>query len=385
MSGNRPLIMGKAMALNGDKTTTGATCLATIENVTCFGKKALRVGDPTTNCPKCGKAGTVVTGESGFNNHGKLQAVHDSIVQCGCPSGSNRVIAYSAPANQRSVVQNTTPTVSMPDQSSRISQSTLISTNNAVIIEECKTSDNLLYEGVFVWTETFGSGHSFITIHKKNKVSLYSYGRYGESGPLTLTGDGIMLYMTGDDAREYIRDELYTLNARVFKITDADIDKTEVYFRDLWNSGSIPIISDPKRELTRRNGRSIDVYDVSGNNCTTHTVKGLKKSGTKIFEESYTPIRTQYPIDREEAFTVPVSLQNYLNSKKHNFDKLDVIEVTDEFISQYPNYENLTPSEKGIKIQIFELATFSARMGGEATSIDGGEMGGGILGGSYDK
>ncbi len=102
MSGNRPLIMGKAMALNGDKTTTGATCLATIENVTCFGKKALRVGDPTTNCPKCGKAGTVVTGESGFNNHGKLQAVHDSIVQCGCPSGSNRVIAYSAPASAQS-------------------------------------------------------------------------------------------------------------------------------------------------------------------------------------------------------------------------------------------------------------------------------------------
>jgi len=43
----------------------------------------LRVGNPTTNCPKCGKAGTVVTGESGFNNHGKFQAVHDSIVQCG--------------------------------------------------------------------------------------------------------------------------------------------------------------------------------------------------------------------------------------------------------------------------------------------------------------
>lgn len=384
MSGNRPLIMGKAMALNGDKTTTGATCLATIENVTCFGKKALRVGDPTTNCPKCGKAGTVVTGESGFNNHGKLQAVHDSIVQCGCPSGSNRVIAYSAPANQRSVVQNSTPPVSMYHQSSRISQSTLIGTNNAVIIEECKTSDNLLYEGVFVWTETFGSGHSFVTIHENNQVSLYSYGRYGTPGPLTLTGDGIMLYMTSDDAREYMRTELYELNARVFKITDANIHKTKNYFNNLWSSGSIPQLPEKSGELTRRNGRSIDVYDVTGNNCTTHTVKGLKHSGTQIFNESYTPIRTQYPIDREESFTVPISLQSFLDGKKHNFQKLDVLEVTGEFKTQYPNYENLTELDNGIKNQIFELATFTAKLAGKATSIDGGETGG-VLGSSYDQ
>lgn len=95
MPGNRPIIMGKKMALNGDKTTTGATCIATIETVTCFNKKALRVGDPTTQCPKCGQAGIIISGQQGFLNHGKLQAVHDSVVQCGCPSGSNRVIAIS--------------------------------------------------------------------------------------------------------------------------------------------------------------------------------------------------------------------------------------------------------------------------------------------------
>ena len=31
----RPNIFGKAMALNGDKTTTGATCIATIRTVGC--------------------------------------------------------------------------------------------------------------------------------------------------------------------------------------------------------------------------------------------------------------------------------------------------------------------------------------------------------------
>lgn len=96
MSGVRPVIMGKAMALNGDKTTTGATCIATIETVTCFNKKALRVGDPTTNCPKCGQPGIVISGQQGFLNHGKLQAVHGSIVSCGCPSGSNTVDVYKS-------------------------------------------------------------------------------------------------------------------------------------------------------------------------------------------------------------------------------------------------------------------------------------------------
>lgn len=316
MFGLRPIIMGKEMALNGDKTTTGATCIATIETVSCFNKKALRVGDPTTKCPECGQTGVVVSGLQAFLNHGKLQAVHDSIVECGCPDGTNKVVAYSDPENaQSSSLTMQSPAFSTPSQSSA---SQFVPATASPLTDESKSSDNILYEGVFVWTETHGSGHSFITIHKNNQVSLYSYGRYGTPGPLTLTGDGIMLYMTGEDAGKYIRYELYRITARVFKITDADIHKTENYFQRLWKAGVIPKFPAGSGDLTIKNGRSIDVYDVTGNNCTTHIVKGLKQSGTKIFEETYTPIRTQYPIEREEAFTVPVSLQNYLDSKKHN-------------------------------------------------------------------
>ena len=73
MSKLRPNIFGKAMAINGDKTTAGATCIATIQNVKLSSKMALRVGDPTTICPKCGQAGKIVTGENRINNHGKVQ------------------------------------------------------------------------------------------------------------------------------------------------------------------------------------------------------------------------------------------------------------------------------------------------------------------------
>ncbi|WOO51308.1 MULTISPECIES: DUF4225 domain-containing protein [Enterobacterales] len=109
MSKLRPNIFGKAIAINGDKTTTGATCIATIQNVSCHQKMALRVGDPTTICPKCGQAGKIATGENRINNHGKVQAVEGSIVQCGCPLGSNVVITdipYSSPKVFSSQVNN---------------------------------------------------------------------------------------------------------------------------------------------------------------------------------------------------------------------------------------------------------------------------------------
>lgn len=77
----RPDVFGKAMALDGDHTTTGAICIATLLSSLCHGKKILRVGDPTTRCPKCHQLGSVVTGENQVNNFGKAQAVHGSIIQ----------------------------------------------------------------------------------------------------------------------------------------------------------------------------------------------------------------------------------------------------------------------------------------------------------------
>ncbi|MEY1161487.1 MULTISPECIES: DUF4225 domain-containing protein [Providencia] len=99
----RAVIFGKAMALDGDKTTTGATCISSIDRVTCGQnqKAALRVGDQTTTCPKCKQTGVVVTGQTAFMNHGKPQAVDGSIVQCGCSYGSNVVIAGEKPAMSR--------------------------------------------------------------------------------------------------------------------------------------------------------------------------------------------------------------------------------------------------------------------------------------------
>ncbi|WP_039058520.1 S-type pyocin domain-containing protein [Enterobacter sp. Bisph1] len=95
--GNRSNCYGRGTALEGDKTTTGAKCIASMSNDTEHGRRVVRVGDKTTSCPECGEVGVIVSGEPRDTNNGKIAAVDGSIVRCACPSGSNRIIA---PAGQ---------------------------------------------------------------------------------------------------------------------------------------------------------------------------------------------------------------------------------------------------------------------------------------------
>ncbi|WP_285129391.1 PAAR domain-containing protein, partial [Leclercia adecarboxylata] len=95
--GNRSDCYGRGTALEGDKTTTGAVCIASMSNDTEHGRRVMRVGDKTTRCPKCGEPGVVVSGEPRDTNMGKIAAVDGSVVRCACPSGSNWIIA---PAGQ---------------------------------------------------------------------------------------------------------------------------------------------------------------------------------------------------------------------------------------------------------------------------------------------
>ncbi|WP_025903233.1 S-type pyocin domain-containing protein [Tatumella sp. UCD-D_suzukii] len=95
--GHRSDCYGRGTALEGDKTTTGAECIASMSNDTEHGRRVVRVGDKTTPCPKCGEVGVIVSGEPRDTNNGKIAAVDGSIVRCACPSGSNWIIA---PAGQ---------------------------------------------------------------------------------------------------------------------------------------------------------------------------------------------------------------------------------------------------------------------------------------------
>ncbi len=101
MSVSRPNIFGKTMAIDGDKTTTGATCIASSNMIKYKGTPSLIVGDFTTTCPQCKQTGTIATGDSRMMNNGKPQAVDGSIVQCSCPYGTNTVIAATSSAESQ--------------------------------------------------------------------------------------------------------------------------------------------------------------------------------------------------------------------------------------------------------------------------------------------
>lgn len=90
-------INGKGQAFDGDLTTTGAVCIAGSTSYRGNSQRALRQGDGTTECPACKKPGVIVEGQPFFKIEGKPAVVDGALVKCGCPEGSNRVVAMGGP------------------------------------------------------------------------------------------------------------------------------------------------------------------------------------------------------------------------------------------------------------------------------------------------
>ena len=115
---NRMSVHGKGQGLHGDRTTTGAMCITSLPNASENNRGVLRIDDVTTACPKCGKVGRIISGDARVTYNGRATAVDGALVLCGCPSGSNRLIApLGRLASERSSsVQQST---SMPQQSAQ--------------------------------------------------------------------------------------------------------------------------------------------------------------------------------------------------------------------------------------------------------------------------
>ena len=91
--GKRANMFGRGEGLHGDKTTSGATCISSLPQAAHCGRGVLRRGDTTTPCPKCSKPGTIVEGDSRFTFQGIPVALDGMLVSCGCPPGTNRLVA----------------------------------------------------------------------------------------------------------------------------------------------------------------------------------------------------------------------------------------------------------------------------------------------------
>ncbi|ELX8378053.1 hypothetical protein AB7Y49_05370 [Providencia vermicola] len=150
-------------------------------------------------------------------------------------------------------------------------------------------------------------------------------------------------------------------------------------------SGGIPPINLPVDvgDATKQYGLSIDVYDVTSRNCTTHTINALKAGGTEIFKKNLSlsdsiPGIIQYFDSGQESIVVPLTLEEYMVGKKHDLSSLVVVEVTDLFKEQYLNFENITPIEKSKKMLLHETATTAASLLGHLTDISAEGLNGAI-------
>nr|WP_240345455.1 hypothetical protein [Pectobacterium brasiliense] len=245
--------------------------------------------------------------------------------------------------------------------------------------QECKKENNPLENGVFIWTETKGTGHAFVSVHEGNSASVFTYGRFGRrSGVAGAVGDGILNFLQFEDARTYYREELYQTEAKVFLITDANPAIARLYFEKLWRSGGKVKETIKMGESTKRNGRTVDQYDVTGVNCTTHATKGVKIAGSQIFEGGYTT-HAQIRINYEEDFAVPVSLQRYLERKSGESSML-VVDMTSEFRKQYPNTDNYTPISEDTTLRVVSEVVSGI---GKISPYSGGSVGG-LLEGMHD-
>lgn len=247
----------------------------------------------------------------------------------------------------------------------------------------CRPADNPLANGVFVWTEVMGAGHVFVSVHQDNVVHVYTYGRYGHTACMGLTGDGVLNYLVGESARDNYRDELYRKQARVFLIADADIVKIRLFFETAWAAGKKvgPLPEDKK--VTQERGRIIDGYDVTGSNCATHSQQGISAAGSTVFTTEVM-LREIDPAGlAEQDFTIPTSVQRWLLRKARSVKFMNVVDVTDDFKRVYPNSENLTvnkykPRAIVEKAMSESLSAIGAPVGYSGKTVDG------LLGGICD-
>lgn len=249
--------------------------------------------------------------------------------------------------------------------------------------EGCEKPVNPLANGVFIWTEIVGAGHAFVSVHQDNNPYVYTYGRFGRTGnPLGAVGDGILNFFQHGDARAYYQGALYGVGARAFRIDDADPAITRAYFERLWKGGAPATKTPAMGEMTKRGGRTIDQYDVTGRNCTTHAADGIKAAGSSVFKGGYTT-NSQLRIESEEDFAVPLSLQRYLVKKSGEVDML-VVDVTSEFKRQYPNTDGVQAANQDSRDTMAQRAMAeTASAIGTVSPYSGGSVGG-LLDGAFD-
>ena len=114
-------VHGKNVGLHGDKTSTGSQCIATRPGMSVMGLLKLYIGDKTTPCPKCGQVGTIVSGDYRHSNSVAV-AVDGAEILCGCPQGTNFLIAPDTITPVSPLIRTAAPAANEPVQHAQVAK-----------------------------------------------------------------------------------------------------------------------------------------------------------------------------------------------------------------------------------------------------------------------
>jgi hypothetical protein len=136
-----------------------------------------------------------------------------------------------------------------------------------------------------IYVEIKGFGHVFVTAGTGYNTVVYTYGRYGELGKnksfarrTTPTGEGVLVKLTGNEAKSFIQDQITNKEAVAFEFTKGSDEAVMKHFDNKLNSsGKTPTTGE---YAGKENAKVIDKYSLLNNNCVTTSVEGVQ-SGSK--------------------------------------------------------------------------------------------------------
>jgi RHS repeat-associated protein len=190
---------------------------------------------------------------------------------------------------------------------------------------------------VRVYTETEGVGHTFVSVGTGSNTTVYTFGRYagtdknksiGQS--LSPTGPGVLVKMTGTEARDYIMSIVQERNGKAFEINNADGNKVSEFFENkLTSSSEKPAKGMYSDDETKNNSeiqsRVIGDYNITSNNCTTISCQAIRET---VSDFGNTPSRLDIlaPSKMSRPEFLPADFQKLLGSSTQvrplNYDAL---------------------------------------------------------------
>jgi hypothetical protein len=174
-------------------------------------------------------------------------------------------------------------------------------------------------------------GHTFLSVGSGDDIVVYTYGRYDDigkqsKGRLSRTGEGVLIRLTAQDAKDSVNKYINDYGAKAYELTDIDKageEKVKNFFDAKFNS-SDDLPDNPNSKYYKDpNARVVDEYDLFQNNCTTISCEGAEEGGTETFNDYdyIIPIKPEHAkpikVPAKKSFFAPSGLQQYLDYKSN--------------------------------------------------------------------